>query len=91
MTASADFVEGLGQLALIGSIGFGVVMGKRENADWSYEYKVGNELSEGEADLALIEESPASVMEKVSSRRCSMSAGSWLEDIAAHAFTYYFG
>ena len=46
LTSSSAIVDTLGSLALIGSVGFGIAVG-RENKDWSYEYKVGNELSEG--------------------------------------------
>lgn len=53
-------IEGLGQLALIGSVGLGVAYSNTNNKDWSYEYKVGNELS----DLAVLGESATSVMEK---------------------------
>lgn len=38
------------------------MMGNKNNKDWSYEYKPGNEYA---SDLALMEESPTSVMEKV--------------------------
>mmetsp|Transcript_24293 Transcript_24293/g.52043 ORF Transcript_24293/g.52043 Transcript_24293/m.52043 type:complete len:260 (-) Transcript_24293:380-1159(-) len=45
--SDAGLFDSLGSLALVGSVGFGVAFGNRENKDWSYEYKVGNELSEG--------------------------------------------
>ena len=63
-SSGGDLVEALGQLALLGSVGFGVAMGNINNPDWSYEYKVGNEYSN--SDLAMIGESDTSVLEKVS-------------------------
>lgn len=62
-SSGGDLVEALGQLALLGSVGFGVAMGNINNPDWSYEYKVGNEYSN--SDLAMIGESDTSVLEKV--------------------------
>lgn len=66
---TSDLVEGLGQLALIGSVGLGVAFSKKENRDFKYEYKPGNEYSElragGTKDLALLEVDPVSVAEKV--------------------------
>ena len=74
-------MEGLGSLALLGSVGFGMAFSNVNDPDWSYEYKVGNDghyvsgggnrgnrsMTGGTAtDLALLEESPLSVMEKVS-------------------------
>jgi len=56
-------VEGLGSLALIGSVGFGIAYSNAENKNWSYEYKVGNELSEGGTLGG--EGSSTAVMEKV--------------------------
>mmetsp|Transcript_10009 Transcript_10009/g.21107 ORF Transcript_10009/g.21107 Transcript_10009/m.21107 type:complete len:272 (+) Transcript_10009:220-1035(+) len=44
---SNGIVDGIGSLALIGSVGFGIAYSNAENKNWSYEYKVGNELSEG--------------------------------------------
>ena len=64
ISSGGDLVEALGQLALLGSVGFGVAMGNINNPDWSYEYKVGNEYSN--SDLAMIGESDTSVLEKVS-------------------------
>jgi len=63
ISSGGDLVEALGQLALLGSVGFGVAMGNINNPDWSYEYKVGNEYSN--SDLAMIGESDTSVLEKV--------------------------
>eukprot|EP00581_Thalassiosira_minuscula_P004505 CAMPEP_0183742712 /NCGR_PEP_ID=MMETSP0737-20130205/64841_1 /TAXON_ID=385413 /ORGANISM="Thalassiosira miniscula, Strain CCMP1093" /LENGTH=299 /DNA_ID=CAMNT_0025978303 /DNA_START=125 /DNA_END=1024 /DNA_ORIENTATION=- len=60
----AETLETLGSLALIGSVGYGVFAGMKDDT-FNYEYKVGNELSEGGSDLALMEESPSSVVEKV--------------------------
>ena len=59
-------VDTLGSLALLGSVGFGVFMGKSNNPDWSYEYNPKNDAFSGDGDLALLEESPGSVLEKVS-------------------------
>ena len=77
-------MEGLGSLALLGSVGFGMAFSNVNDPNWSYEYKVGNDghyvsggggggnrgsgsMTAGTAtDLALLEESPLSVMEKVS-------------------------
>ncbi|KAL7555270.1 hypothetical protein ACHAWF_019012 [Thalassiosira exigua] len=63
---SSGFVESLGSLALLGSVGVGVAYSNAQNKDWSYEYKFGNEYSAESAagDLALLEEDPASVSEK---------------------------
>lgn len=58
-------VDTLGSLALLGSVGFGVFMGKSNNPDWSYEYKPTNDAFSSDGDLALLEESPGSVLEKV--------------------------
>lgn len=60
-------MESLGSLALLGSVGFGIAYSNVQNKDWSYEYKIGNEYSEGAQDLALLEEDPESISEKVSS------------------------
>ena len=65
VTSVGGVAETFGSLALLGSVGFGVFSGMKD-PDWSYEYKVGNEYSEGGSDLALLEESPTSVLEKVS-------------------------
>lgn len=65
-------MEGLGSLALLGSVGFGLAFSNLNDPNWSYEYKVGNDgnyvggSATATADLALLEESPVSVMEKVS-------------------------
>ena len=59
-------METLGSLALLGSVGFGVAVSKQNNKDWSYEYKPGSGYVEGGSDLALLEEDPVSVVEKVS-------------------------
>jgi len=69
MIDGSGVVDTLGSLALLGSVGFGVFMGKSNNKDWSYEYKPGNDAfssdSGDSSDLALLGESPTSVMEKV--------------------------
>jgi len=74
---TSDLIEGLvstvGSLALLGSVGFGVFSGMKDE-DWDYEYKAGNEEaklkysssgsgSSMNADLALIEVSPEEVAE----------------------------
>jgi hypothetical protein len=72
---TSDLIEGLvstvGSLALLGSVGFGVFSGMKDE-DWDYEYKAGNDeaklkysSSSGSmnADLALIEVSPEEVAE----------------------------
>ncbi len=62
-------------MALLGSVGFGLAFSNLNDPNWSYEYKVGNDghyvsgggIGGGGADdLALLEESPGSIMEKVS-------------------------
>ena len=64
-------MEGLGSLALLGSVGFGLAFSNLNDPNWSYEYKVGNDghyvggSATATADLALLEESPVSIMEKV--------------------------
>jgi hypothetical protein len=65
-TSVADIVSTFGALALLGSVGFGVASGAKD--DWDYEYKPGNEeakLKYGNnvADLALMEVSPKEVAE----------------------------
>jgi len=60
---SYDLIEGLvstvGSLALLGSVGFGVFSGMKDE-DWEYEYKAGNDEAKlkygtnDNADLALI-------------------------------------
>ncbi len=68
----ADIVEGLvstvGSLALLGSVGFGVFAGYKDD-EWDYEYKPGNEEASKKygagADLALIEVSPEEVAEDI--------------------------
>ena len=69
MIDGSGVVDTLGSLALLGSVGFGVFMGKSNNKDWSYEYKPGNDAfssdSGDSSDLALLGESPTSVIEKV--------------------------
>lgn len=60
----AELFGSLGSLALLGSVGFGVFSGMKD-PDWSYEYKVGNDAFSGDDDLALLGESPVSVLEKV--------------------------
>lgn len=64
----------MGSLALLGSVGFGVFSGMKDE-DWDYEYKAGNDEaklkyssssgngSSMNADLALIEVSPEEVAE----------------------------
>mmetsp|Transcript_19866 Transcript_19866/g.43100 ORF Transcript_19866/g.43100 Transcript_19866/m.43100 type:complete len:277 (+) Transcript_19866:317-1147(+) len=66
VTSFGDVAEVFGSLALLGSVGFGVFSGLKD-PDWSYEYKVGNDAFSGEGsdDLALLGESPVSVLEKV--------------------------
>ncbi|KAL7451667.1 hypothetical protein ACHAWC_003493 [Mediolabrus comicus] len=68
----ADIVEGLvstvGSLALLGSVGFGILAGYKDD-EWDYEYKPGNEEASKKygagADLALIEVSPEEVAEDI--------------------------
>jgi hypothetical protein len=68
----ADIVEGLvstvGSLALLGSVGFGVFAGYKDD-EWDYEYKPGNDEASKKygagADLALIEVSPEEVAEDI--------------------------
>ncbi len=55
----------LGSLALLGSVGYGVMTGMKDE-DWDYEYKAGNEeavrkYGDGAADLAIIGVSPEEV------------------------------
>lgn len=61
-----SFVNTVGSLALLGSVGFGVFTGMKDE-DWEYEYKAGNEEAKlkygSNADLALIGVSPAEVAE----------------------------
>lgn len=72
---TSDLIEGLltsiGSLALLGSVGFGVYAGIRDD-DFDYEYKPTNDeaaikyssaisTSSSDSDLALIEVSPADV------------------------------
>ncbi len=77
VTSLEGIMEGLGSLALLGSVGFGMAFSNLNDPNWSYEYKVGNDghyVSGGNgsmntattADLALLEECPGSLMEKVS-------------------------
>lgn len=76
ITSLEGIMEGLGSLALLGSVGFGMAFSNLNDPTWSYEYKVGNDghyVSGGNgsmttatsADLALLEECPGSVMEKI--------------------------
>ncbi|KAL3827296.1 hypothetical protein ACHAXA_005042 [Cyclostephanos tholiformis] len=69
LLASSEVADVLGQLALLGSVGFGVYSGARD-ANWHYEYKAGNDAyagggDDGLSDVALLEVSPISVLEKV--------------------------
>mmetsp|Transcript_6184 Transcript_6184/g.9584 ORF Transcript_6184/g.9584 Transcript_6184/m.9584 type:complete len:310 (+) Transcript_6184:97-1026(+) len=61
-----SFVNTVGSLALLGSVGFGVFTGMKDE-DWEYEYKAGNEEAKlkygSNADLALIGVSPEEVAE----------------------------
>lgn len=61
-----SFVNTVGSLALLGSVGFGVFSGMKDE-DWEYEYKAGNEEAKlkygSNADLALIGMSEAEVAE----------------------------
>jgi len=61
-----SFVNTVGSLALLGSVGFGVFSGMKDE-DWEYEYKAGNEEAKlkygSNADLALIGVSPEEVAE----------------------------
>ena len=74
ITSLEGIIDGLGSLALLGSVGFGLAFSNLNDPNWSYEYKVGNDghyVSGGSgggggADVALLEESPGSIMEKVS-------------------------
>jgi len=78
LTSLGDVVDTLGSLALIGSIGFGVFAGRK---DWNYEYKPGND--EYSEDLALLEESPASVLEKVTEEDAAAAAEEPVAAVAA--------
>ena len=68
----ADIVEGLvstvGSLALLGSVGFGVFAGYKDD-EWDYEYKPTNKEASKKygagADLSLIEVSPEEVAEDI--------------------------
>mmetsp|Transcript_19784 Transcript_19784/g.29271 ORF Transcript_19784/g.29271 Transcript_19784/m.29271 type:complete len:308 (-) Transcript_19784:281-1204(-) len=61
-----SLVNTVGSLALLGSVGFGVFSGMKDE-DWEYEYKAGNEEAKlkygSNADLALIGMSEAEVAE----------------------------
>eukprot|EP00984_Skeletonema_dohrnii_P037990 scaffold40710_cov150-Skeletonema_dohrnii-CCMP3373.AAC.1 len=61
-----SLVNTVGSLALLGSVGFGVFSGMKDE-DWEYEYKAGNEEAKlkygSNADLALIGVSEAEVAE----------------------------
>jgi len=61
-----SFVNTVGSLALLGSVGFGVFSGMKDE-EWEYEYKAGNEEAKlkygSNADLALIGVSPEEVAE----------------------------
>ena len=61
-----SLVNTVGSLALLGSVGFGVFTGMKDE-DWEYEYKAGNEEAKlkygSNADLALIGVSQAEVAE----------------------------
>ncbi|KAK1744036.1 hypothetical protein QTG54_005633 [Skeletonema marinoi] len=61
-----SLVNTVGSLALLGSVGFGVFTGMKDE-DWEYEYKAGNEEAKlkygSNADLALIGVSPEEVAE----------------------------
>lgn len=83
ITSLEGIIDGLGSLALLGSVGFGLAFSNLNDPNWSYEYKVGNDghyvsgggsggSGGGGADLALLEESPGSIMEKVS-MECDLS------------------
>lgn len=57
----------LGSLALLGSVGYGVMTGMKDE-DWDYEYKAGNEeamtkYGDAPKDLAIIGVSPEEVAE----------------------------
>jgi len=61
-----SFVNTVGSLALLGSVGFGVFTGMKDE-DWEYEYKAGNEEAKlkygSNTDLALIGVSQEEVAE----------------------------
>lgn len=69
---TSDIIDGLvstvGSLALLGSVGFGVMSGMKDD-DWDYEYKAGNDEAKlkygNNADLALMEVSPEEVAEDI--------------------------
>ena len=65
---SVDIVSTFGALALLGSVGFGVASGAKDD-DWDYEYTPGNEEAKlkygNNADLALMEVSPKEVAEDI--------------------------
>jgi len=81
-------VEGLGSLALLGSVGFGLAFSNWNDPNWSYEYKVGNDgnyvggSATATADLALLEESPVSVMEKVEEETAAAATPVTVKDVA---------
>ena len=64
--ASAEFADVIGQLALLGSVGFGMAYSKTIDPDWHYEYKVGNDYACSNSDVGLLEVTPVSVLERVS-------------------------
>ena len=74
LLASSEIADVIGQLALLGSVGFGMAYSKANDPDWHYEYRAGNDYAargaagggDGTSDVALLEVSPISVLEKVS-------------------------
>ena len=71
---SVDIVSTFGALALLGSVGFGVASGAKDD-DWDYEYTPGNEEAKlkygnNNADLALMEVSPEEVAEDMAKVCC---------------------
>lgn len=105
-------MEGLGSLALLGSVGFGMAYSNLNDPNWSYEYKVGNDghyvggsgggsadtataAAAAAADLALLEESPRSIIEKVSGGPQLLSWTAYMTVLVVHKMymllTVHFG
>ncbi|KAL3759292.1 hypothetical protein ACHAWU_002093 [Discostella pseudostelligera] len=88
ITSLGGVTEGLGSLALLGSVGFGLAFSNWNDPNWSYEYKVGNDgnyvggSATATADLALLEESPVSVMEKVEEETAAAATPVTVKDVA---------
>lgn len=92
-----SFMAGVGSLALLGSIGFGVTTAVK-NEGWEYDYKAGNKEAAAKygdaADLAIIEVSPEEVEDMAKAQEVTEAQKEFFgkeDEVATEAQKSFFG